>query len=81
MPGVTSGLMMAFTLSLDDFVISYYTNGTGFQTLPLYVFTLVKKPVKPHVYALYSLIFLFVLAVLLFTNISGMRSDKKEKKK
>ena len=81
MPGVTSGLMMAFTLSLDDFVISYYTNGTGFQTLPLYIFTLVKKPVKPHVYALYSLIFLFVLAVLLMTNISGLRSDKKEKNK
>ena len=71
--------MMAFTLSLDDFIISYYTTGTDFQTLPLYIFNMVKKPVKPHIYALYSIIFLLVLAVLLFTNISGMK-DKKEKK-
>ncbi len=78
-PGVTSGFMMAFTLSLDDFIISYYTTGTDFQTLPLYIFNMVKKPVKPHIYALYSIIFLLVLAVLLFTNISGMK-DKKEKK-
>ena len=81
MPGVTSGLMMAFTLSLDDFVISYYTTGASFQTLPLYVFNLVKKPVRPHIYALYSLIFLLVLAVLLFSNISEMKDDKKKKNK
>ena len=79
MSGVTSGFMMAFTLSLDDFVISYYTTGTDFQTLPLYVFNMVKKPVKPNIYALYSIIFLLVLAVLLFTNIYGMK-EKKEKK-
>ncbi len=79
MPGVTSGLMMAFTLSLDDFVISYYTTGTDFQTLPLFVFNMVKKPVRPHIYALYSIICLVVLAVLLFTNIYGMK-EKKEKR-
>ena len=79
MSGVTSGFMMAFTLSLDDFIISYYTTGTDFQTLPLYVFNMVKKPVRPHIYALYSIIFLLVLAVLLFTNISGMK-ERKEKK-
>ena len=76
MSGVTSGFMMAFTLSLDDFIISYYTTGTDFQTLPLYVFNMVKKPVKPSIYALYSIIFLLVLAVLLFTNISGMKEKK-----
>ena len=81
MSGVTSGFMMAFTLSLDDFVISYYTTGATFQTLPLYVFNMVKKPVRPHIYALYSLIFLLVLAVLLFTNISGMKDNKKKKNK
>ena len=81
MSGVASGFMMAFTLSLDDFVISYYTTGATFQTLPLYVFNMVKKPVRPHIYALYSLIFLLVLAVLLFTNISGMKDNKKKKNK
>ena len=78
MSGVTSGFMMAFTLSLDDFVISYYTTGTDFQTLPLFVFNMVKKPVRPHIYALYSIIFLLVLVVLLFTNLSGMK-EKREK--
>ena len=78
MSGVTSGFMMAFTLSLDDFVISYYTTGTDFQTLPLFVFNMVKKPVKPNIYALYSIIFLLVLAVLLFTNISGAKEKRKK---
>ena len=69
---------MAFTLSLDDFIISYYTTGTDFQTLPLFVFNMVKKPVKPNIYALYSIIFLLVLAVLLFTNISGAKEKRKK---
>jgi spermidine/putrescine transport system permease protein len=73
---------MAFTLSLDDFVISYYTTGAKFQTLPLYIFNMVKKPVKPHIYALYSLICLFVLVVLFFTNISSIReAGRKDRKK
>jgi spermidine/putrescine transport system permease protein len=76
MPGVMSGFMMAFTLSLDDFVISYYTTGADFQTLPLFVFNMVKKPVKPYIYALYSIIFILVLAVLLFINISGAKEKK-----
>ena len=76
LPGVMSGFMMAFTLSLDDFVISYYTTGASFQTLPLFVFNMVKKPVKPYIYSLYSIIFILVLAVLLFINISGAKEKK-----
>ncbi len=68
MPGILSGLMMAFTLSLDDFVISYYTNGTGFQTLPLMIFSMTKKTVKPDMYALSSLIFVTVLLLLVLSN-------------
>lgn len=79
MPGVISGLMMAFTLSLDDFVISYYTNGTGFQTLPLMIFSMTKKKVKPDMYALSTLIFLTILILLLLSNIVQARADKKKK--
>ena len=75
--GILSGFVMAFTLSLDDFVISYYTNGATFQTLPLKIFSMTKKTVKPDMYALSSLIFLTVLVLLLVTNIIGGRQSEK----
>lgn len=80
MPGIMSGALMSFTLSLDDFVISYYTTGSSFQTLPLLIFSMTKKTVKPDMYALSSLIFLTVLVLLLIVNISQMRAEKKEQK-
>ena len=80
MPGIMSGALMSFTLSLDDFVISYYTTGSSFQTLPLLIFSMTKKTVKPDMYALSSLIFLTVLVLLLVVNISQMRAEKKNQK-
>lgn len=77
-PGIISGLLMAFTLSFDDFVISYYTSGTDFRTLPLYVYDIVKKPVKPNIYALYSIIFIVILLVLLVNNFVLNTPSKKE---
>ena len=50
--GILSGAVMAFTLSLDDFIISYYTVGSDFQTLPLKIYAMTKKTVKPDMYAL-----------------------------
>ena len=81
MPGVASGLLMSFTLSLDDFVISYYTTGSSFQTLPLLIFSMTKKTVKPDMYALSTVIFLTVLVLLLIVNISQIKADKKNRKK
>ena len=52
MPGVASGAIMAFTMSLDDFVISYFVSGTDFVTLPVQIYTYVKKPLQPKVYAM-----------------------------
>ncbi|MCR5055371.1 MAG: ABC transporter permease [Clostridia bacterium] len=75
-PGIISGAIMAFTLSLDDFVISYYTS-SGFQTLPLKIYSMTKKVVKPDMYALSSLIFLVVLVLLLGSNIFQMRAENK----
>jgi len=77
MPGISSGFLMAFTLSLDDFVISYYTNGSDFQTLPLMIFAMTKKTVKPDMYALSSLIFVTVLVLLLIVNIGQLKSSSK----
>ncbi len=77
MPGVASGLLMSFTLSLDDFVISYYTTGSSYQTLPLLIFSMTKKTVKPDMYALSTIIFVTVLVLLLIVNIGSIKAAKK----
>ena len=79
--GIVSGLVTSFTLSLDDFVISYFTSGSDFQTLPIRIFAMTKRRVTPDMYALSSLIFLSVLILLLLMNISQLRSEKKQKRR
>ena len=69
MPGVITGAIMAFTLSLDDFVISYFTAGNGFQTLPIRIYNMTKKTVTPKMYALSTIIFFTILALLIMTNL------------
>ena len=68
MPGVITGLIMAFTMSLDDFVISYFTSGNGFQTLPIRIYSMTKKTVTPKMYALATIIFFVILALLMVSN-------------
>ncbi|MBR6823860.1 MAG: ABC transporter permease [Firmicutes bacterium] len=77
--GVLAAFLMAFTLSLDDFVISYYTNGSGFQTLPLMIFSMTKKTVKPDMYALSSVIFITILLLLILVNVLQARSERDAK--
>ena len=74
MPGVLSGMVMAFTLSLDDFVISYFVAPTNFQTLPLLIYSMTKKTVKPDMYALSTIV---IISVFLLLMLSNMRSTKK----
>lgn len=69
MPGVLTGMIMAFTLSLDDFVISYFTAGNGFETLPIRIYSMTKKTVTPKMYALATLIFFAILALLVVNNV------------
>ena len=76
--GIVSGLIMAFTLSIDDFVISYFTIGSGFETLPIRIYSMTKKRVTPDMYALSALIFLTILVLLLLSNFST--DNNKEKK-
>jgi spermidine/putrescine transport system permease protein len=79
MPGIISGLMMAFTLSVDDFIISYFVSGTTSQTLPIRIFSMTKKRVTPDMYALSTLIFLAILVLLVVSNIITARSEGKKK--
>ena len=81
MPGVLSGLVMAFTLSLDDFVISYFVSPSNFQTLPLLIYSMTKKTVKPDMYALSTIIIVTVFTLLIISNVKSSRSASKGKKK
>lgn len=68
MPGVLTGMIMAFTLSLDDFIISYFTSGTV-MTLPIAIYSMTRKIVSPEINALSALLFLVVLVLLLIINL------------
>ncbi len=78
-PGIVSGLLLAFTMSLDDFVISHFVSSPNFQTLPLYVYNQTVHNVKFSMYALCALIVAIILAVLLAVNFAGSLSDRREK--
>ncbi len=79
MPGIVTGMIMAFTMSLDDFVISYFTQGSGFQTLPIRIYSMTKKTVTPKMYALATIIFFVILTLLLISNLSD--EDTKAKRR
>lgn len=84
LPGIITGAIMAFTLSLDDFVISYFTTGNGFETLPIRIYGMTKKTVTPKMYALATIIFFVTLTLLLISNFvdnDDSRQLQKEKKK
>lgn len=75
MPGVLSGAMLAFTLSLDDFIITFFTNGPGSTTLPIYVYGLLRRIVTPEVNALSTVWIAVVFAVLLLSQLVQRRSN------
>ena len=80
MPGILSGALMAFTMSLDDFVISYFVTGSGFVTLPVEIYSYTKKPIQPKVYAMFTLIFITILLLMVIMNLMQARDKTKRKK-
>ena len=74
--GIVTGFIMAFTLSLDDFVISYFTCG-HYQTLPIVIYNMTKKSVTPDTYALSTLIFISVFVLMVIYNVLQTKSEKK----
>ena len=77
MPGILAGGIMAFTMSLDDFVISYFVTGTGFITLPVEIYSYTKKPIQPKVYAMFTLLFGLIFILMLTMNLLQLQADKK----
>lgn len=79
-PGITSGFLLAFTMSLDDFIITYFTRGAGINTLSTLIYSEVRKGIKPTMNALSTVMFVSVLLLLVLMNtLPGMRDKRKIK--
>ena len=80
LPGMLSGLMMSFTLSLDDFVISHFVSSPDFKTLPLYIYNQTAHEVKFSMYALCSLMIVVILMLLIAVNVAGSVGERQQKR-
>lgn len=78
LPGIFSGFLMAFTMSLDDFIITHFTKGPGIDTLSTKIYTEVKKGIKPEMYALSTIIFVSVLILLFLVNYTPKTGRKNQ---
>ena len=76
LPGILSGFLISFTYSLDDFVITYFTRGSRFQTLPVQIYTMTHQRINPKANALSAIMFVVVMAILLIYNFVSMRKSK-----
>ncbi|MGI5935912.1 MAG: ABC transporter permease [Oscillospiraceae bacterium] len=75
-PGIVNGLIIAFTMSVDDFVISYFTAGSKVQTLSMYIYAMTRKRISPKINAISTLLFVIVLTLLVINNIREARQEK-----
>ncbi len=80
-PGILAGGIMAFTMSLDDFVISYFVTGSDFITLPVQIYSETKKPMQPKIYAMFTLLFALIFILMLTMNLLQISADRKKKQK
>lgn len=78
---IVSGALLAFTLSLDDFILSFFTSGPESQTLPLYIYGSLKRGVSPQIHALSTIIFSLTLLIMLVTALNGIRKERKTNQK
>ncbi len=76
MPGIVSGAIMAFTMSLDDFVISYFAYAPSYVTLPVEIYNYTKKPLQPKIYALFTLLFGVIFLLMVLMNLLQARGEK-----
>lgn len=77
-PGVLSGFLLAFTMSLDDFIITHFTKGAGIDTLSTLIYSQVRRGIVPSMYALSAIIFAAVLLLLLVANFMPSAKNSKQ---
>jgi len=80
MPGLINGFIIAFTLSIDDFVISYFTAGGNVMTLSMTIFAMTRRRISPEINALSTILFVSVLILLIIINVREVRQEEKLKK-
>ncbi len=80
-PGIVSGALTAFTMSVDDFIISYFTAGSSSSTLAMTIYGMTKKRVTPEINAISTLLFVVVLLLLVITNIREARQEQLEQRR
>ena len=80
-PGIINGMLIAFTMSVDDFVISYFTAGSSVSTLAMEIYSMARRRVSPEINAVSTLLFVIVLALLVFNNLREARLAKAEAKR
>lgn len=81
MPGIINGLLIAFTMSVDDFVISYFTAGSSVQTLSMTIYSMTRRRISPEINAISTLLFAVVLLLLVIVNVREARQAKAEEKR
>lgn len=81
LPGVVNGLLMAFTLSIDDFVISYFTAGAQTQTLSMVIYSMARKRVSPEINALSAIMFVVVVALMVLVNLRQASQERQAKRR
>ena len=81
MPGVFSGFVMALTMSIDDFVVSFFTTGSGVSNLSITIYTMAKRGISPKINALSTIIFACVFVLLIGLNLRDFRKDGRSQKK
>lgn len=79
-PGIVNGMIIAFTMSIDDFMISYFTSGEGVQTLSMTIYSMARKRITPSINALSTILFVSVLVLLIIINIREFRQEERLKK-
>jgi len=80
MPGIVNGALIAFTMSIDDFIISYFTGGNA-QNLSMVIYAMTKKRISPEINAISTILFVAVIVLLLITNLLEARQEKRAKSK
>lgn len=74
-PGIISGMLIAFTMSIDDFVISFFTAGNGVSNLSIEIYSMTRRGISPEINALSTIMFIVVLVLLILSNLSGKKED------
>ncbi len=80
MPGIFAGFLLALTMSIDDFIISFFTTGGGVDNLSITIYSMAKRGIKPEINALSTIMFTAILIILICANIGAVKKDKKQKR-